>query len=236
MNRHRNHVALLGALLLTALAVSPALAGGDRPNVVLISIDTLRADHLSAYGHDRETSPFFDQLAAEGVRYSFARSASPWTLPAHTTMLTGQLPLTHKVVDDELRLPAEVPVLPELMQQQGYATGGFVGTLYVSRVFGFDRGFDRFEDFDIHTEKANLGGGTTATDVVVALGPGEGRRTMSTIEPDIVEKTEELGDIPPTRSPTVSDMPPTRSATSLSTESIFSARDVTTASRWSSIA
>ena len=160
---------LLAAALSCACSTdAPELQAGDaaRPDIILISVDTLRADHLSAYGHDRETSPFFDQLAAEGVRYSFARSASPWTLPAHTTMLTGQLPLTHKVVDDELRLPAEVPVLPELMQQQGYATGGFVGTLYVSRVFGFDRGFDRFEDFDIHTEKANLGGGTTATDVV----------------------------------------------------------------------
>lgn len=138
----------------------------DRPDVILISVDTLRADHLSCYGHSRPTSPFFDELAAAGVRYSFARSASPWTLPAHTTMLTGQLPLTHKVVDDNLRLPTDVPVLPQVMQAQGYATGGFVATLYVSRMFGFERGFDVFNDFDIKTEKENLGGEVIAQNVV----------------------------------------------------------------------
>ena len=158
------------ALLLAGCWGEPELTGGDpqRPDIVLISVDTLRADHLASYGHTRQTSPFFDRLAAQGARYSFARSASPWTLPAHTTLLTGQLPLTHKVVDDNLRLPETVPVLPAVMQTQGYATGGFVGTMYVSRMFGFDRGFDRFEDFDIHTEKANLKGGTVAEDVVDA--------------------------------------------------------------------
>lgn len=153
---------------LSACSSQPKLQAGSptQPDVVLISVDTLRADHLSAYGHDRPTSPFFDRLAAGGVRYDFARSASPWTLPAHTTMLTGQLPLTHKVVEDQLRLSAETPVLPEVMRAQGYATGGFVATLYVSRLFGFERGFDRFEDFGIHTEKANLGGEVVAGDVV----------------------------------------------------------------------
>ena len=160
----------LALLALTGCFGEPDLPSGDpaRPDIILISVDTLRADHLSSYGYARQTSPFFDQLAAEGARYSFARSASPWTLPAHTTMLTGQLPLTHKVVDDELRLPADVPVLPELLQQQGFATGGFVGTMYVSRMFGFERGFDFFEDFDIHTERANLKGETVAEDVVDA--------------------------------------------------------------------
>ena len=138
----------------------------DQPDIVLISVDTLRADHLSCYGHERPTSPFFDRLAAAGTRYSFARSASPWTLPAHTTMLTGQLPLTHKVVDDNLRLPSDVPVLPEVLKKAGYATGGFVATLYVSRMFGFERGFDVFNDFDIKTEKENLGGEVRAQNVV----------------------------------------------------------------------
>ncbi len=165
-------------LLLTVLAgcfdsgggADPTLpAGSDsQPDIVLISVDTLRADHLSAYGHTRQTSPFFDRLAAEGTRYEFARSASPWTLPAHTTMLTGQLPVTHKVVDDELSLDPKTPWLPELLQRDGYATGGFVGTMYVSRRFGFDRGFDRFEDFDLTTEKKNLAGEVTADDVVDA--------------------------------------------------------------------
>ena len=145
-----------------------ALQAGDtaRPDVILVSIDTLRADHLSSYGHSRETSPFIDSLAADGVRFSHARSASPWTLPAHTTMLSGQLPSTHRIVEDNVTLDASIPVLPELMKAQGYATAGVVATLYVSELFGFDRGFDHFEDFGIHTEKANLSGGTTADMVV----------------------------------------------------------------------
>lgn len=164
----------MSLLLLSLLACSgddgtpPTLPAGsaEQPDIVLISVDTLRADHLSSYGYARETSPFFDRLAAAGTRYEFARSASPWTLPAHTTMLTGQLPVTHKVVDDELSLDPSTPWLPELMQQAGYTTGGFVGTMYVSKRFGFDRGFDRFEDFGLTTEKKNLSGEVTVEDVV----------------------------------------------------------------------
>jgi|GEM_PF-1324896 len=144
------------------------LPEGDpgRPDIVLISIDTLRADHLQTYGYERLTSPWFDQLAAEGTRYDFARSASPWTLPSHTTMLSGQLPKTHMVVEDKHVLPESTPVLPEMLQSAGYATGGFVATLYVSRKFNFDRGFDRFSDFDIDSEKQNLRGEVLAKDVV----------------------------------------------------------------------
>ena len=138
----------------------------DKVDVILVSIDTLRADHLSSYGYERPTSPFLDELAAEGSRFAYARSASPWTLPAHTTMLTGQLPSTHHVVDDKVQLGQETPFLPELLQKAGWKTGGFVATLYVSKLFGFDRGFDAFEDFDLHTERKNLSGEVTAELVV----------------------------------------------------------------------
>lgn len=158
------------ALLVACGGGGPKLPPGDpgRPDIVLVSIDTLRADHLHAYGNPRETSPFIDRLAAEGARFAAARSASPWTLPAHTTLLSGQLPSTHLVVDDNLRLDPEVPVLPELLGAAGYARGGFVATLYVSRIFGFERGFDHFEDFGLHTERANLAGEVLAEDVVDA--------------------------------------------------------------------
>lgn len=154
--------------LLVACGGSAKLPAGDpaRPDLILVSVDTLRADHLSTYGYDRPTSPFIDSLAAAGARFEHARSPAPWTLPSHTTMLTGQLPTTHRVVEDDLRLAADTPILPELLKQAGYATGGFVATLYVSRVFGFERGFDRFEDFDLHDEKANLRGEVVASDVV----------------------------------------------------------------------
>ncbi len=168
MSPNRLSVSLMLLMAGCGAGSEPALPAGSSasPDIILISVDTLRADHLSSYGHSRPTSPFFDRLAAEGTRYTFARSASPWTLPAHTSMLTGQLPVTHKVVDDGLVLDPSVPVLPELMQQAGYNTAGFVATMYVSTKFGFDRGFDTFEDFGLTTEKKNLAGEVTATDVV----------------------------------------------------------------------
>jgi arylsulfatase A-like enzyme len=81
-------------------------------------------------------------------------------------MFTGQLPVTHQVTDDHLVLDPSVRVLPEAMKEAGYATGASVATLYVSRKFGFDRGFDFFDDHGIDTEKENLGGGVVATDVI----------------------------------------------------------------------
>lgn len=159
---------MVSLLLLLACGGSRPLPAGDpaRPDLVLVSVDTLRADHLSSYGYGRATSPFMDRLAAAGARFTAARSPAPWTLPAHTTLLTGQLPGTHRVIEDDLRLDPATPVLPELLARAGYATGGFVATLYVSRVFGFERGFDRFEDFGLHDEKANLRGEVVAEDVI----------------------------------------------------------------------
>ena len=88
------------------LALATACAGGEaepaRPNVLLISIDTLRADHLSCYGYAQATSPHLDRLASEGVLFEDATSTTSWTLPAHISMLTG-LPISaHGVCDDRL--------------------------------------------------------------------------------------------------------------------------------------
>jgi len=162
-------VANVVALLLSLLACTPGdIKPGDpkRPDVILVSIDTLRADHLSSYGYARLTSPFLDSLAKDGTRFAHARSNSPWTLPAHLTVLTGQLPTTHQVTDDHLALDPSVPVLPEAMAAAGYATGASVATLYVSRKFGFDRGFGFFDDHGIDNERDNLRGTVVATDVI----------------------------------------------------------------------
>lgn len=162
-------VAFLVSFLACTTSVPEIPAGNaTMPDVIMVSIDTLRADHLSSYGHDRPTSPFLDSLATDGVRFEHARSNSPWTLPAHLTMLTGQLPVTHQVTDDHLALSSSVEVLPEAMQKAGYATGASVATLYVSRKFGFDRGFDFFDDHDIKTEKENLRGSVIAEDILEA--------------------------------------------------------------------
>lgn len=150
--------------------------GGGQPDVLLISVDTLRADHVGAYGHDRPTTPNLDALAARGTRFAHARSPAPWTLPAHTTMLTGLLPLQHGVTDDHLQLSADTPVLAERLAAVGYATGGFVASLFVGPRFGLNRGFEVFEDFDLRTGRDNLTRSPTAEQVVdAALGFVRGR-------------------------------------------------------------
>lgn len=125
------------------------------PDVILLSVDTLRADHLGAYGYERDTSPFIDALADEGTLFASAWSPTSWTLPSHTTMLSGMLPEHHGTIDDHLRIPSDVAMVQEAFQRAGYQTGGATATLFVSRKFGFDRGFDFFEDFGILGKKEN---------------------------------------------------------------------------------
>ena len=127
----------------------------QRPDVVLLSIDTLRADHLGAYGYKRDTSPFLDALAAEGTLFESAWSPSSWTLPSHTTMLSGWVPERHGAIEDDLRIPDDVPLLPEAFRRAGYGTFGAVATLFVSSRYGFERGFDTFVDFGILTKSQN---------------------------------------------------------------------------------
>lgn len=144
-------------VILFALAACGPLPAGDpsRPDIVLVSIDSLRADHLSSYGYSRDTTPGLDALANDGLRFTQARSASPWTLPSHMTMLTGLWPMDHQVIEDDLALSPEVPQIQSALQGAGWATGGFVSTIYVSGAYGFSRGFSTFSDYAI-SEKDNL--------------------------------------------------------------------------------
>ncbi|MCP3916415.1 MAG: sulfatase [bacterium] len=140
------------ALLLGACSDTES---GKRPNVLLVSIDTLRADHVSAYGYGRETTPELDALAAEGVRFERCISSTSWTLPAHLTMLTG-LPISaHGVCDDRLWTrvqngkPLPVPLrgrfISEALDEAGYATAGFYSWKYLDDQFGFGPGFETWE-------------------------------------------------------------------------------------------
>lgn len=133
----------------------PLPKGGRQPDVILLSVDTLRADHLGAWGYERDTSPFFDRLASTGTRFANAWSPSPWTLPSHTSMLSGRLPKNHGAIEDHVSISPEVPLVQEFFQQAGYGTGAAVATLFVSSRFGFDRGFDFFHDFGIKGAKIN---------------------------------------------------------------------------------
>jgi arylsulfatase A-like enzyme len=120
-----------------------------RPDIVLVVVDTLRADHLGAYGYKPPTSPQIDTLASRGVIFASAWGAAPWTLPSVMSIVTGRTPSSHRVENDGLRLPSDIPTLPQILKERGYATGGFVSHIYVTAPYGFERGFERFEDFGL---------------------------------------------------------------------------------------
>lgn len=120
-----------------------------RPNVLLISIDTLRADHLGIYGYERNTSPFLDQLAREGLFVPEPVTVTHGTTPSHASMLTSVPQEVHGVALDGQNddvIPPSLPNLPEVFRDAGYATIAVTGGGNIGRKFGFDRGFDVFDD------------------------------------------------------------------------------------------
>lgn len=148
----------IALLWLALLAGLPACGGAEqpRPNVLLVSIDTLRADHLSAYGYRRPTSPALDELAQSGVLFERAISPTSWTLPAHLSMLTGLEISAHGIADDRQWTfvgPDGEPVpprlhgifLPEFLREAGYRTAGFHTWKYLDEQFGFGPGFEVYE-------------------------------------------------------------------------------------------
>ena len=134
----------------TLRSLPPPAAGA--PNILLIVVDTLRADHLSAYGYPRSTSPHFDQFARESVWFENAIATSSWTLPSHASMLTGRDPHEHGA--ETRALDERYPTIGEALQHKGYRTAAFSANQYwFARREGFDRGFVRFGDyfFDAHS-------------------------------------------------------------------------------------
>lgn len=125
---------------------TPVAAEG-LPNIILIIVDTLRADHLSCYHYERLTSPNFDQLASEGVLFENAIAPSSWTLPSHASMLSGLYPNQHRAQRYADRLRADVPTIAEQLERAGYRTGAFSGSPFFTPRQGLDRGFVEFGDF-----------------------------------------------------------------------------------------
>ena len=119
------------------------------PNVLLISVDTLRPDHLGCYGYQRNTSPAIDSLARDGVRFSKVVSPTSWTLPAHMSLLSGLPSEAHGVVDDGMKAGSDVLFLSEVLQDAGYETAGFVAAPYLSGRYGFLQGFDHYDDYSV---------------------------------------------------------------------------------------
>ena len=131
-----------------ALRRLPAAIPGA-PNVLLIVLDTVRADALSLYGYDRDTSPNLVRLARGGVRFEQARATAPWTLPSHASMFTGRWP--HQLDIGTFRpLDARSPTLAEVLGARGYVTAGFVANpIFCHADYGLARGFLHYEDIPV---------------------------------------------------------------------------------------
>jgi len=128
------------------LFASPPASPPPVENVLLVSVDTLRADHVSWQGYERDTTPALDALARRGLVFRDAMSTSSWTLPAHGSLLTGRYPSQHGAQDDGSALSPAVPTLAELFSGAGFDTFGVVSHVYVASPFGFERGFATFDD------------------------------------------------------------------------------------------
>jgi arylsulfatase A-like enzyme len=114
------------------------------PRVVLVSVDTLRADHLGVYGYGRPTSPGIDALAREGILFEDVSAPSPWTLPSHASLLTGLYPTRHGLKAHDRYLPSTVPTLAALLGRAGFVTAAVVNSYNLGPRFGLDRGFQEF--------------------------------------------------------------------------------------------
>jgi len=147
--RHRGAFFASGCFALCGLWLSLAARAAEspRPDLVLITLDTTRADQLGAYGATTARTPTLDALAKGGVRFSQAYSPVPLTLPAHASLLTGLLPAEHGLRDNGWgRLEDRHPLLAEALQRAGYRTAAFPSSRVLDARFGLDRGFDVYGD------------------------------------------------------------------------------------------
>ncbi len=120
----------------------------NAPNILVVVVDTLRADHMSLYGYERATSPNLTRIAQQGTMFSEAFAASSWTLPSHASLLTGHVPHEHHAEDGLRSLDQRFATLPEALRSRGYRTGAFsANTIFFTRHMGLGRGFLHFEDY-----------------------------------------------------------------------------------------
>jgi arylsulfatase A-like enzyme len=169
------------ASLLLAVIVSGCAQAPPAPDVILITLDTTRVDRIGAYGYAGETTPHLDELAGQGLRFDRAWSTSPWTLPAHASMLTGKYPARHgahfgredadtglgEVIPGEdrfavNRLPESEFTLAERLAERGYATAAFVAGPWLAPPFGLLQGYA------VHEARAHDPGGQTASEITDA--------------------------------------------------------------------
>lgn len=143
--RHAIRTALAVAGCLWISANRTALAQTPRTPVILISIDTLRADHLSAYGYTRIRTPHLDSFADGGTLFEQADCQAPLTLPSHASLLTSTYPFVNQIEENAEHVPADTVTLASVLRAHGYKTAAFIGSVFLERQMGLDTGFDFYD-------------------------------------------------------------------------------------------
>src|SRR4051812_48876737 len=142
----------LGIGLIVAIAgIGYRSLGQPKPkmkmNLILVTLDTTRADHLGCYGYEAALTPILDGLAQRGVLFERAYTPAPFTLPAHASIHTGLYPFQHGLFNNGMsRLKDSIPTLAETLTQAGYITGAFVSSYVLDKQFGLARGFTTYDD------------------------------------------------------------------------------------------
>jgi len=157
VNSSKGNKSILWIILLCALPIAAALiyliltqfTNDKAPNIILISIDTLRHDHVGFAGHKpegRSTTPYIDSLSEKSAVFLHGVSSSTWTLPGHYSLLTGLPNSLHRMVDDRISFKDKLETMAENLKTKNYKTGGFYSGPYLHPHFGFDQGFDNYEE------------------------------------------------------------------------------------------
>src|SRR5262249_48959257 len=150
---------------MTACSRAPEPKAAAR-NLVLITVDTLRADHVGAYGYARAHTPALDSIASRGAIFERAYAAAPITLTSHATILTGRYPPGHGARDNGLRMTAGVPTMATLLHARGLRTAAFVAAFPLNHQFGLDAGFDVYSDRMPRAPNGQLANERPASDVI----------------------------------------------------------------------
>jgi len=161
---------LLTGLLLMAVLPFGGCTGEQKPyNLLLITVDTLRPDHLGFAGHRRNTSPNIDALASEGVVFSKSYSQTGWTLPSIATIFTGQYPKDHGATDFHWSLDVKLPTLAGILRRAGYDTHGYVSHVMLTPTYGIADGFAHY-DYSVlnHGHPHDVSTGKELTDLAIA--------------------------------------------------------------------
>jgi arylsulfatase A-like enzyme len=163
--------AVVGAAILAFLSRGQLLPSRTPPNILLITLDTTRADRLGAYGYRLASTPRLDRLATEGVVFERAVAVAPITLPAHASLMTGSYPFVHGVRNNgNFSLRETLPTLATTLHDRGYRTGAFVSAFVLDRRYGLARGFDVYDD------QVNSSGAATARQRPRRNGSPSGRK------------------------------------------------------------